>query len=62
MPVISGYHKKIFYTQFLKWIRANNALRGFDVTEKLLQELFSDLDPHKKGYVTEQDWQNAFGN
>lgn len=38
------------------------ALRGFDLSEKLLQELFSDLDPHKKGYLTESDWVNAFGN
>jgi len=26
-----------------------------------MQKLFSELDPHKKGYLTENDWQNAFG-
>ena len=26
-----------------------------------MQELFSDIDPHKKGYLTQQDWISAFG-
>ncbi len=60
--VISGYHKKLIYSNFMKWVDKNDALRGFDLTEKLMQEIFSDLDPHKKGYVTEDDWINAFSN
>ncbi len=30
------------------------------MTERLLQKLFADVDPHKKGYLTETDWNNAF--
>jgi len=26
-----------------------------------MQQLFSDLDPHKKGHLTENDWEQAFG-
>lgn len=26
----------------------------------LVQKLFSELDPHKKAYLTENDWKNAF--
>jgi Ca2+-binding EF-hand superfamily protein len=35
-------------------------MNGFDLTDKLTQELFSDLDAHKKGYLTEEDWINSF--
>jgi len=37
-----------------------NVLAGFDLTEKLVYEIFSDLDSHKKGYLIESDWLNAF--
>jgi len=30
------------------------------MTESLTQELFSDIDPHKKGHLTLEDWINAF--
>lgn len=59
--VISGYRKKLLYDRFLKWVTDTNAMKGFDLTEKLMQDLFSDLDQHKKGYLTEQDWEIAFG-
>jgi Ca2+-binding EF-hand superfamily protein len=39
---------------------ANRALAGFNLTQNLVQVLFSELDPHKKGYLTENDWINAF--
>eukprot|EP00825_Cyclidium_porcatum_P013302 TRINITY_DN1701_c0_g3_i2.p1 TRINITY_DN1701_c0_g3~~TRINITY_DN1701_c0_g3_i2.p1 ORF type:complete len:627 (+),score=122.35 TRINITY_DN1701_c0_g3_i2:88-1968(+) len=58
--VISGYRKKLLYDKFFKWITETNALKGFDLTERLMQQLFSDLDQHKKGYLTEQDWEIAF--
>jgi hypothetical protein len=48
------------FQRFKKWIDEMNVLSGFDLTEKLLHELFSDLDSHKKGYLTENDWTNAF--
>jgi len=37
-------------------------LIGFNLTETLLLKLFSDLDPHKKGHLTEIDWLNAFSS
>lgn len=43
-----------------KWVESNQALRGFNLTEGLYKRLFSDLDPHKKGYLTENDWINSF--
>ena len=46
----------------MKLADQNNVLSGFDLTESLMWEIFSDLDPHKKGYLTEQDWINNFGN
>lgn len=50
------------YKHFSQWIEKSRALAGFDLTDKLLQTLFADLDPHKKGYLSEADWVNAFGN
>ena len=29
------------------------------MTLPLVQKLYAELDPHKKGYVTFNDWQNA---
>lgn len=58
--VISGYRKKLIFSRFKKWIDDMNVLSGFDLTEKLLHELFSDIDAHKKGYLTENDWTNCF--
>lgn len=50
------------YKHFSQWIAESRALAGFDLTDKLLQTLFADLDPHKKGYLNELDWTNAFGS
>jgi len=36
------------------------SLNGFNMTLPLLQKLFAELDPHKKGFLAEQDWKNAF--
>ena len=52
---------KITFKHFTNWIELNMALTGFNLTEKLMQQLFADLDPHKKGHLTELDWENAFG-
>jgi hypothetical protein len=51
--IISGYRKKLVFAKFKKWIDDQNVLAGFDLTEKLLYELFSDIDQHKKGFLTE---------
>ncbi len=37
-----------------------HALSGFNMTQALLQELFAEVDPHKKGFLTESDWVHAF--
>lgn len=58
---ISGHSVKMLYKTFAEWIAKSRALAGFDLTDKLLQILFADLDPHKKGYLSELDWVNAFG-
>ena len=52
---------RITYEQFKNWVEPRGVLHGFNLTEKLLKELFSDIDPHKKGNLTENDWNNAFG-
>ena len=33
---------------------------GFDLTDVLLRQMFSSLDPHKKGYITLSDWNSQF--
>jgi hypothetical protein len=38
----------------------NQVLKGFNLTEVLLHELFSELDPHKKGLLALNDWSIAF--
>lgn len=50
------------FKQFTDWIEKNQILHGFNLTEKLMQQLFADLDPHKKGYLSDLDWENGFGN
>ena len=59
---VSGHQKRITYEQFKQWCETKQALIGFNLTEVLLLKLFSDLDPHKKGHLTELDWINAFGS
>ncbi|CAD8157187.1 unnamed protein product [Paramecium pentaurelia] len=58
--IVSGYRKKLVFQKFKKWMDEKNVLAGFDLTEKLVYEIFSDLDSHKKGYLIESDWLNAF--
>jgi Ca2+-binding EF-hand superfamily protein len=52
---------KVRYRDFKEFLDENNALKGFNLTDQLLQQLFSELDPHKKGFLTESDWSQAFG-
>lgn len=58
--IISGYKNRLLYQSFKQWIEDNQTLNGFDLTDKLLLEVFSSLDPHKKGYVTLNDFKNNF--
>lgn len=48
------------YKHFSTWIEGSQVLTGFNLTDRLLQQLFADLDPHKKGYLTILDWENSF--
>jgi Ca2+-binding EF-hand superfamily protein len=58
---ISHQGARITFDQFSKWISSNGVLDGFNLTEKLLKDLFSDFDPHKKGHLTRSDWRQVFG-
>ncbi|EGR32802.1 hypothetical protein IMG5_070330 [Ichthyophthirius multifiliis] len=57
---ISGGGQRIIYNQFEQWIEKSRALLGFNLTNQLIQQVFSDLDPHKKGYLTKKDWISTF--
>ena len=59
--IVAANTISITYAKFKDWIEQHNVQQGFNLTEKLVQELFSDIDPHKKGHLTENDWENAFG-
>ena len=50
---ISEHLQKISFEQFKKFIEKSNSLHGFNMTLPLIQKLFSELDPHKKGYLSE---------
>ena len=51
---------KVTFDQFKKFIESNQALKGFNMTLPLMQKLFAEIDPHKKGYLVENDWMSAF--
>jgi hypothetical protein len=51
---------KINYNLFRDFIRKHDALKGFSLTEDLYQKLFAEMDPHKKTYLSIDDWKNAF--
>lgn len=51
---------KIDFTAFKAFLDKSRFLNGFNLTTKLQQQLFSELDAHKKGFITENDWNLAF--
>ncbi len=53
--------RKLLYTTFEKWIKANKVLSGFMINEDILKSLYSSLDEHKKGFLLENDFVSAFG-
>jgi Ca2+-binding EF-hand superfamily protein len=59
---ISRHSNSISYNNFVEWLNKNHAIQGFNLTENLVQEFFASLDPHKKGYLSENDWENAFSS
>ena len=54
--------QRITFEQFKNFVRQLNALSGFNLTLPLEQQLFAELDPHKKGVLSVQDWKNAFSS
>jgi hypothetical protein len=54
--------KKLLFTSFERWIKANNILSGFMVNDDILKFIFSELDQHKKGYLLEEDFSGLFGS
>ena len=51
---------KLRFDQFSAFLDREHALQGFNLTQPLIQKLFSELDPHKKGFLNINDWRNAF--
>jgi len=51
---------KVTFELFKRYVERTHILNGFNMTLPLIQKLFAELDPHKKGYLTESDWVNAF--
>ena len=52
--------QKVNFDQFKRYIDKYHILNGFNMTLPLTQKLFAEMDPHKKGFLTEGDWKNAF--
>jgi len=48
------------FEAFERFVRGIQALDGFAVTQKLLQQVFAELDPHKKTFLEKRDWVTAF--
>lgn len=51
---------KVAFELFKSFIERTDCLHGLNLTVPLLQRLFSELDPHKKGFININDWKNAF--
>jgi Ca2+-binding EF-hand superfamily protein len=51
---------KVSFLQLTTYLDRSQALKGFNLTHELLQQLFARLDPHSKGFLTSHDWLNAF--
>jgi Ca2+-binding EF-hand superfamily protein len=58
---VSRDEKNLVFNNFQKWMNDNKVLTGFMLNESMLKELFAELDPHKKGYLSESDFTTAFG-
>jgi Ca2+-binding EF-hand superfamily protein len=46
---------------FHEFVKKEQALIGFNLTEELYHTLFASMDVHKKGYMDLTDWISAFG-
>ena len=57
---VSQLAGKLTFDQFRNWVTEHNALAGFNLTNDLLQQLYADIDWHRKGFLTLQDWKQSF--
>lgn len=57
---IAGDKQKIYFQDFQKFVDETHALNGFNITMQLLQKLFAELDPHRKAYLSLNDWKSGF--
>lgn len=48
------------FNEFKTYVERSRALLGFDLTDDLVKQVFSDIDPHKKGFITLSDWVLTF--
>jgi len=46
--------------EFLHFLDKHNVLQGFNLARDLKCKLFAWLDPHRKGYLSLQDWLMLF--
>ena len=51
---------KVSFENFKLFVDKQDCLSGLNLTVPLMQRLFSELDPHKKGFINLNDWKNAF--
>lgn len=59
--VISEDSDKVTLANFLAWVNSTQVLADYRLTNQLFQQLFAYLDPHKKGYLSSEDWELCLG-
>lgn len=53
---------KLKFNRFQSFLAKGNVLKGYNLTQNLMHELFAFIDPHKKGYLSLDDWNGILGN
>ena len=53
---------KVNFEKFNKFVEKHHGLKGFNLPLHLVQKLFGEIEPHKKTYMTLNDWKSAFGS
>lgn len=51
---------KVPFELFKSFVDKTDCLQGLNLTVPLMQRLFSEIDPHKKGFININDWKSAF--
>lgn len=58
---VSSNKDRITIDNFSTWLNKTRVLNSYRLTNQLVQELFAYLDPHKKGFISAQDWELCLG-